>query len=153
MRTFFFAALFATTALAQGSIFPDEATKDAAKQFEPENVSAGSRAFLKSKMKNHMKEMKDLSLAVATVKLSEVQRLAQLVANQPRLDPATGAANQLPPRFFELQELLKKTAQDLADAGKASDLKTSLEKYQALVGQCVMCHAAFKAQVVAAGKK
>ena len=43
------------------------------------------------------------------MKLSEVQRLALDIANEPRLDPSAGAAEKLPPRFFELQDVLKKT--------------------------------------------
>lgn len=136
--------VFSSGALAQGSTAAPKALPEPVKQLEPEVVSAEAKAFLKFKMKNHIKDMKNLSVAMATVKLHEVQRLAQDIANQPRLDPATGPAAKLPPRFFELQDLLKKTAQELADAGKDNQLGTSLEKYQQLVAQCVACHAAFK---------
>lgn len=143
----------ASPVFAQGSIFPDKATKEVMKQFEPESVSSEARAFLKMKMKNHVKDMKDLSVAVATIKLGDVERLAQGIANQPRLDPNVGQATQLPPQFFELQNLLKQTAQELADAGKANDMHASVDKYRELVGQCVACHAAFRAQVQAAPMK
>lgn len=134
----------AASSFAQGSIFPDEKTKKAAKQLEPANVSEESRAFLKTKMKNHNKEMKELSIAVATVKLTEVQRLAQDIANQPRLDATTGPAAKLPPRFFELQEELKTNAQALADAAKANEMSNSEAKYAQVMGTCMACHAAFK---------
>ena len=134
----------AASAFAQGSIFPDESTKKAAKQLEPENVSAESRVFLKTKMKNHGKEMKDLSIAVATVKLSQVAKLAQDIANQPRLDSSTGPAAKLPPRFFELQEELKTNAQALADAAKADQMSGTEEKFAQVMNSCMSCHAAFK---------
>lgn len=155
MRTGFLFGLMvlASPVFGQGSIFPDKAAKEAVKQIDPETVSSESRAFLKMKMKNHVKDMKDLSVAVATIKLADVERLAQGIANQPRLDPTAGPANHLPPQFFELQNLLKKTAQELADAGKANDMHASLEKYRELVGQCVSCHAVFRAQVQSPTKK
>lgn len=149
MRSFLLVLCVAVSgsALAQGSIFPDQATKDAARKFTAENVSEGSRVFLKSKMKNHIKDMKELSIAVATIRAAEVQRLAQGIANTPRLDKNTGAANQLPDRFFELQEELKKNAQALSDAGKDNNMDGMLTGYQNLVSTCMQCHAAFKAQV------
>lgn len=153
MRSLLLVTLFAVPAFAQGSVFPDQATKDAARKFEPEKVSEESRAFLKSKMKSHIKDMKDLSIAVATIRATEVQRLAQGIANQPRLDKTTAEANQLPVRFFELQDELKKNAQTLSDAGKANSMDGMLSGYQNLVSTCMQCHAAFKAQVVQAGEK
>lgn len=117
------------------------------KQLEAEALSEASRAFLKTKMKNHVKDMKELSIAVAIMKMSEVQRLAQGVANAPRLDPAVGPAAQLPTRFFELQNELKKNAQALSDAGKANDSSAALTEYKALITTCTTCHLSFKAQV------
>jgi hypothetical protein len=98
-------------------------------------------------MKNHAKEMKDLSVAVAVVNFVEVQKLAQDIANSPRLDPAVGPSAKLPPRFFELQDLEKKGAQELADAAKAGEMTPTLEKYTQLVEHCMACHAAFKTTV------
>jgi|GEM_PF-4364573 hypothetical protein len=148
MRTLLLlAAVFAAPAFAQGSIFPDKATKDAAKKLEPQVLADETRLFLKGKMKGHNKEMRDLTIAVATAKLSEVQRLAQGLANAPRLDRSMGQSAKLPERFFELQDLLKKTSQELSDAGKANDMNASVEKFQTLITHCVACHASFKAQV------
>ena len=148
MRTLLLlAALVAAPALAQGSIFPDKGTKKAAKLFEAGNVSEEVRAFLQVKMKNHAKEMKDLSVAVSTVNFPDVQRLAQDFANAARLDPSVGPAAKLPPRFFELQDLEKKSAQNLAAAAKAGAMTGTLEKYGQLVEQCMACHAAFKTKV------
>lgn len=153
MRTFFLTILIAVPALAQNSIFPDKATRDAAKQLEPAELSAESRIFLKGKMKLHIKDMRDLSIAVAVINMAEVQRLAQGVANAPRLDRNMGPASLLPERFFDLQDELKKNAQTLSDAGKANDAQASLAAYQQLVSTCVTCHATFKAQVQQAPPK
>ena len=117
------------------------------KQLEAETLTDASRAFLKMKMKNHVKDMKELSIAVAIMKMSEVQRLAQNVANAPRLDPVVGPAAQLPTRFFDLQNELKKNAQALSDAGKANDANTVLAEYKTLITTCTTCHLSFKAQV------
>ena len=139
--------LLAAPAFAQGSIFPDKNQKLVARQLEASAITEDVRAFLKLKMKAHAKEMKGLSVAVATVRLGEVQRLAQDIANAARLDANTGSAAKLPPRFFELQEEGKKRAQALADAAKADEMSGTLEKYSAVVENCMACHAAFKAQV------
>ncbi len=147
MRTFFLIALLAAPAFAQGSIFPDKASKKVARQFKPEVLSDDMRAFLNVRMKNHNKDMKDLSVAVVMVKMGDVQRLSQDIANEPRLDRAVGLATKLPPRFFELQDQLRKSAQELADAGKEEDAVLILEKYQEVVGHCVSCHATFLDQV------
>lgn len=147
MRALLLLAVFAAPAFAQGSIFPDEATKKAARLLEPGAISEENRDFLRSKMKDHSKEMKDLSVSVATVKLADVQRLAQAMANEPRLDRAVGPAAKLPARFFELQDLLRKTSQELADTAKANDMSATSLKYHQVVELCVSCHASFKAQV------
>ena len=134
----------ASAAFAQGSVFPDANTRKAAAQLEPANVSQEARAFLKTKMKNHGKEMKDLSVAVATVNLAQVQKLAQDIANQPRLDSSTGPAAKLPPRFFELQDELRTNAQGLADSAKAGEMSGTHAKFSAVMENCMACHAAFK---------
>lgn len=133
-------------AVAEEAVPPVEIGR-APKQLEAETLTEASRAFLKTKMKNHGKDMKELSIAVAIMKMSEVQRLAQSVANAPRLDPAVGPAAQLPTRFFELQNELKKNAQALSDAGKANDASAVLNEYKALITTCTTCHLSFKAQV------
>lgn len=145
--TLLLAALVAAPAFAQGSIFPDKNLKKAAKQLEASSVSQEVRDFLKLKMKAHSKEMQELSVAVATVRLTDVQRLAQDIANEPRLDPSVGPAVKLPPRYFELQDEGKKKAQALSEAAKANEMSGTLEKYGQVVENCMACHAAFRAQI------
>lgn len=148
MRTLLLTALlFAVPVLADESIFPSKEQQKAARQLEADTLSDANKAFLKGKMKHHNKDMKELSIAVATLKASEVQRLAQGVANAPRLDPNMGESSQLPKRFFELQEELKKNANALVEAGKANDMNAMLGEYQKLVTTCASCHATFRAQI------
>jgi len=143
MRALFLIAALAVPAFAQGSIFPDKNLKKAARQLEPSTISEDARALLKLKMKSHAKEAEKLSLAVATVRLAEVQRLAKDISLEPRLDPAAGAAVKLPPRFFELQDELKTRATALSDAAGDGQLSGTLERYGQLVENCMACHAAF----------
>lgn len=137
-------ACSAVSAFAQSSIFPSESTRKAARQFEAQTVLEESRAFLKTKMKNHGAELRDLALAVATLRFSEAQRLAQELANQPRLDPTSGPAMKLPTRFFELQDELKKNAQAVADAAKASSVNDTHAAFSRVVDTCMSCHVAFR---------
>ncbi len=136
--------LSALPAFAQADIFPDKATKRAVRQLEPGTVSAENRSFLKGKMKSHNKDMRDLTIAVATLRMNEVERFAQGLANEPRLDRSMGTASKLPDRFFDVQDQLKKTAQALADAGKADNVTLVVDTFHELMAQCVACHASFK---------
>lgn len=149
MRTLLVSILLvlSSSALADESIFPSKEQLKAAEQLSPGAMSRENRSFLKGKMKHHNKDAKDLAIAVATVNLAEVQRLAQSLANAPRLDRAAGAASQLPDRFFELQDELKTTSQKLADAARATDANAVLGQYKLLVTTCMNCHLSFKAQV------
>ncbi|HEY1086070.1 MAG TPA: hypothetical protein VGE37_00195 [Archangium sp.] len=142
MRTLILCLALAAPAFAQSSIFPSKAQKQMAKRLEPATVTEESRTFLRTKMKAHAKDMKELSLAVATANADDVKRLAKWLADEPRLDPAVGSAAKLPARFFELQEAQKKAATDLSEA--AQDVDAMQAKFGVLIEQCVACHAAFK---------
>ncbi len=147
MRALLLIAALAVPAFAQGSIFPDKNLKKAARQLEPSAISEDARALLEQKMKNHATEAEKLSLAVATVRLAEVQRLAKDISLEPRLDPAAGAAVKLPARFFELQDELKKRAEALSNAAAQNEQSGTLERYGQLIENCMACHAAFSQQV------
>lgn len=132
---------------AQKSIFPDEATKKAAQQLEPAELSAETRTFLRSKMRHHDKDYRELAAAVATLRMADIERLAQGIAVAPRLDRAMGASAKLPERFFELQDTLKREAQALAAAGKAHDDTEATARFATMLAQCQSCHREFKAQI------
>lgn len=144
MRTLILlSALVSQAALAQSSIFPTKEELDVARKLDPAAVTVEAKRFLKSKMKGHAKDMKDLTVAVSTVNYAAAARAAQLVANQPRLDPAVGPAASLPQGFFAMQDLLKRSAQGLADSAKEENLDQMVEQYQYVVVVCAACHVAF----------
>ncbi len=128
--------------LAQ-SVFPTKTELDLARKLDPAAVSVDAKKFLKSKMKGHAKDMKDLSVAVATVNYAASAKTAQLVATQPRLDPAAGKAVNLPENFFALQDILKRSAQGLADSAKEENFDQVMERYQYVVAVCAVCHVTF----------
>lgn len=144
--------LLASSALAQDSIFPSKEQKEMARHIDPAAITDESRRFLKGKMKNHSKELRDLSLAVATLDFPKAGRLSQELANQPRLDPAAGPSSKLPEGFFALQNLLKQYAQNMADAARAGEADKLVDQYQYAITVCAACHASFMLQVKGAAK-
>lgn len=137
------ASLVPTAALAQGSVFPSTEQKKVARLLQPDEVSAEAHKFLKGQMKNHAKEMSQLSLATATLKYEQVKKLATGISNDPRLDPATAQASKLPKGFFDLQDYLKKRALALAEVADAKDPDSLAASYEDLVVTCMACHWAF----------
>ncbi|MEW5742242.1 MAG: hypothetical protein AB1938_25220 [Myxococcota bacterium] len=144
-----FAAL-ASTALAQGSIFPSKQQRELAKHLSPDEVSQENRKFLKGKMKAHGKDLRELSMAVATLKYAQAAKYAQGIANQPRLDPATPGADKLPPSYFALQDNLKKLATELVTIANEKDDQELITAYAHLIQTCASCHHAFVEQKAAA---
>jgi len=137
------ASLVPTVTLAQGSVFPSPDQKKVSRLLQPEEVSAEAHKFLKGQMKNHAKEMNQLSIATATLKYEQVKKLATAISNDPRLDPATGPASKLPKGFFDLQDYLKKRALNLAEVADAKDPDALAASYEDLVVTCMACHWAF----------
>lgn len=135
--------LVSLDALAQGSIFPSKEEKAMAAKLDPATVSDESRKFLKGKMKNHMKDAKELAIAVSTLKYDRVTKLALDIEVQPRLDPASGPAMKLPPGFFSLQDMLKRNAHTLGETARTQDIDATFEAYTNVVATCMACHAAF----------
>lgn len=132
------------TALAQpGSVFPSKAEKEMARLLEPQNVSSEVKSFLKGKMKSHNKDMRDLVLAIATLKYEESKRFAQGIANAPRLDKAAGASVELPPAYFTLQDSLKKQAEAISAACDAKNPEDLAATFSDMMRTCVSCHNAF----------
>lgn len=144
MRTLILISLsLSQAALAQTNVFPTKEELELARKLDPAAVSVDAKKFLKAKMKDHAKDMKDLSVAVATVNYANAAKAAQLVANQPRLDPAAAKAVSLPPTFFSMQDLLRRSAQGLADSAKEGNFDRTVEQYQYVVAVCAVCHVLF----------
>lgn len=136
-------SLTAVTAFAQESVFPSKQEREMAKLLEPQQISADVKAFIKGKMKAHNKDMKDLVLAVATLKFDECKRYAQGIANAPRLDKAVGQSVDLPEAFFSLQDGLRKQASALVAACEAKKPDELLASFNQMMGTCMSCHNAF----------
>jgi mono/diheme cytochrome c family protein len=132
-------------ARAQGSIFPSKRERVLARHLDPAAVSADARAFLKKKMKAHAKDLRELSMAVATLNFAEAKRFAQGIANQPRLDPNSPGAGVVPADYFALQENLKKLAGELVTIAEQADAEELVTGYAHLVQTCASCHHAFAA--------
>lgn len=144
------AVTLAPSARAQGNIFPSKQERALARHLDPAAVSTEARAFLKGKMKAHGKDLRELSMAVATLNYVEAKRFAQGIANQPRLDPKTPGANALPADYFALQENLKTLAGELVTIAEQADDQELVTAYAHLVQTCASCHHAFVAQKAAA---
>lgn len=136
-------ALVAVNAFAEDSVFPSKQELQMARMLEPQNVSAEAKTFLKSKMKAHSKDMRDLVLSVATLKYDDAKKFAQGIANAPRLDKTAGATVSLPDSFFILQDGLRKHAGEVVtacDAKKPAELNAA---FTSMMGTCMSCHNAF----------
>lgn len=133
----------ASAALAQESVFPSKDEREMIRMLEPQQMSADVKAFIKGKMKAHNKDMKDLVLAVATLKYDDCRRYAQGIANAPRLDKASGQSLELPEAFFSLQDGLRKQATALVAACEAKKPDELLSAYNQMMGTCMSCHNAF----------
>jgi cytochrome c556 len=138
------AALTAVSAVAQpGPVFPSKEEKEMARLLEPQTISSDVKTFLKSKMKSHNKDMRDLVLAIATLKYEEAKKFAQGIATAPRLDRASGASVDLPAAYFSLQDSLKKQAESISAACDAKNPEDLAATFSAMMRTCVSCHNAF----------
>lgn len=136
-------ALVAVNAFAEDSVFPSKQELQMARMLEPQNVSPEAKAFLKGKMKAHNKDMRDLVLAVSTLKYDDAKKFAQGISNAPRLDKAAGATVALPDAFFVLQDALKKQAADVVAACEAKKPQDLNLAFASMMGTCMSCHNAF----------
>lgn len=137
------AVTLAPSARAQGSIFPSKQQRTMARHLEPSVVSTEARAFLRGKMKAHRKDLRELSMAVATLNYAEARRFAQGIANQPRLDESVKGADVLPADYFVLQDNLKQLAGELVAVADEQDDQQLVNAYARVVQACASCHHAF----------
>jgi hypothetical protein len=148
MRSCFIAVtLLASVAAAEDSVFPTKEEKAMARLLEPQQVSADARAFLKSKMKAHSKDMRDLVLAVATLRYDDAKKFAQGIANAPRLDKASAPSLDLDAGFFVLQDTLRKQATAVVSASEAKNAQALANTFSTMISTCMSCHNAFLAPV------
>jgi cytochrome c556 len=126
-------------AAAQESVFPSKEEKKMARILEPQEVTTEVKAFLKLKMKLHNKDMRDLVLAVATLKYDEAKRSAQGIANSPRL----AEENTPAPAFKTLQDTLRKDASAVVAACEKKSADELATAFDAMIATCMSCHNAY----------
>jgi cytochrome c556 len=151
MRHAVIAATLSLSLLAHAdeSVFPSKRDRAMAKVLEEQKLSAGVHDFLKSKMKGHNKDMRDLVIAVASLRFDQAESLARAIATQPRLDKTTAQARELPEVFFVMQDRLKQDANAVADAAAKKDVEETHLAFSDLMGTCMSCHAGFKTRPAA----
>lgn len=143
LRVVFVAVLAASTSFAEESVFPSKAELAMAKQLNPGEISGDVRKFLKSKMKSHGKDVRDLLMSVATLRYAEAKRAAQGLANAPRLDAAAGPSVNVSPGFFALQDQLKRAAGEVVTAAEAQNAEQLEKSFDLVIKTCMGCHNAF----------
>ncbi len=120
---------------------------DAPKLKPPAYLPAAARELLVDRMKDHRADMSALTFAVVLLDKANAERLARAIAQSPRIARPTDAPDELnsllPPRFFELQDQLRRRAEDLATAAKSGDDAAMAKAYGALSETCVACHATY----------
>lgn len=146
------AALLAPAAHAEESIFPSKAELAMAKQLNPGEISQDVKKFLKSKMKSHGKDVREMLMSVATLRYDDAKKAAQSLAATPRLDAAAGPSVNVPPGFFALQEQLKRAAGDVVAAAEKQEPEALEKSFDLVVKTCMGCHNAFTDVVKQADK-
>jgi cytochrome c556 len=131
--------LTSVLASAQESVFPTKAEKKMARILEQQLVTGEVKTFLKAKMKMHNKDMRDLVLAVATLKYDEARRYAQGIANSPRL----AEENTPAPAFKILQDNLRKDANAVVAACEKKNPEELSEAFDSMIATCMSCHNAY----------
>lgn len=114
----------------------------------PGYLSPLARQLLKQRMKRHGRDMLALVQSVLFLDHPTTQRLAEEIANEPRLTrPIAGGEDDLnaalPERFFVVQDELRSRAKALSDASRASDDVALAARLGELTQSCVSCHSTY----------
>ena len=132
-------------ALAQKSIFPTKSEKDAAKAARARSARNENKAFLKGKMKNHIKDMKDLSIAAAD-REAQGSRAAG-PGHRQRAAPRSQHGRGLEAAHAVLRPP-GRAQEEGADAGRRWQGQRhetpASPATRDLISTCVMCHATFQ---------
>lgn len=108
-----------------------------------------ARAFLKTRMASHTRDMGDLVSAIMILDYDKIQDCAATIsadaslARPLKLD-ATELASGIPERFFVLQDELRSRAATLALAAGDTSAFRVADAYGRLSETCVRCHATFR---------
>lgn len=107
-----------------------------------------ARGILKRRMGRHGRDMLALTQAVIFLDRETTQRLAQVIAEEPRLTrPIAGGADDLntalPERFFVLQDELRSRAKALVEVSRTKDDASLAARFGELTQTCVSCHSTY----------
>jgi hypothetical protein len=123
---------------------------DQGKRTDP--LSRLAREYLHTRMARHDQDMQALVTAVVRLDRALIREVTARIVSEPRLArPGVGSGdddtlnNQLPPRFFTLQDDLRLRARRLSEATELGGDSALAETFGRLTETCVTCHAAFLA--------
>jgi hypothetical protein len=129
------------------SVFPPKPNKKALALLDQTHVNARTRTLLRSKMKTHGGDMRELTVAVALLRYDAAQQHAQHIANQARVDRSAEGSTpdgiELSPAFFTMQDELKKNATELATIAEKKDQHALAAAMSKTLETCMGCHALF----------
>jgi hypothetical protein len=114
----------------------------------PGYLSPLARGLLKRRMARHGQDMLALTQAVIFLDHESTQRLATVIAEEPRLTrPIAGGEDDLnaalPERFFVLQDELRSRAKALAEVSRGTDNDSLAARFGELTQTCVSCHSTY----------
>ena len=142
--------LLAPLAVLAQSVFPSKKEKAVASLLDQQHVSARTRKFLRSRMKSHSQDMRELVNSATLLRYEATQSTAMHIANEARLDRSAAVGNpdgvDLTPAFFSLQDALKKNATELAEAAAKREPKQVSADLARTLDTCISCHALFLPQ-------
>jgi len=130
---------------------PPISAKDRAKAQhlrKPDRIPPVLASLLEARMVGHGDDLEWLLANVLMLNRENVEIWATGLAKTPLIARPTGADNdtlnaQLPARFFDLQDDLKKAATDLATAAHGHDDRAMSKAFGRLTETCVACHSVY----------
>jgi hypothetical protein len=107
-----------------------------------------ARALLHERMRGHADRLQRLTAAVVLLRYDEARVVASEVSAGPWLTRPTAAApdalnSLLPPRFFDLQEALRQSADAVRVAAAERDNAALAKGLARVTETCVSCHSAY----------
>lgn len=107
-----------------------------------------ARASLRSRMQNHGDDTENLLWSALMLDYDSTEGIAKIISEEPTLarptgDDLTTINAMLPPAFFDLQDQLNASIQNLQAAAKAKDDTKIASEYANVVKTCIACHSLF----------
>jgi cytochrome c556 len=114
----------------------------------PKRLSPTARQIIDKRMQRHSRDLIPLVRSVVMLDYDRTAKLADSIVEDTMLArPLTGDAselnNQLPEKFFTLQDDLRTQARTLSDAAKRHDPEAMSDAFGKLSRTCVRCHSVY----------